>query len=796
MAHVRAKGRSAFSRLLIAFLGITLLASTALVVIFYFYSKNAAARRVRETVTQQLGEIERLFVQEHANGVARVLRRLNSSPVLEEYLAASEVERIVIGKKLERLFAQTIDDFQSIQSVSFFDALGVEAVGGTAKDSVAELNQGQLPKATEQFLNTLSKAQLGSIHVEGPLTDQTGRSFYLAAISKLDTDTGKLGGVVLAKVNLESFFNYLSGLHFQGENTVWVYGPHRAILKQPANSSVTFDGSAAMDHSLQSRPNFAEQGGGVMAYRDLSMLDGQPFLRVAVSVSSKLLLKDTLPILRFFAMIFVLSMGAVFVASFYVSRHFSQPIVDLARAADRLAKGDLSSRMEQEAGGEIQMLIDSFNHMAFSLEAREAEIKSNTKDLQARYQEILTLKAIGEIILGAADLAPVPRLVLERTMANGAYDLGNIRLLDRSGQSLEVAASQGYKNAENTGAHRRLVRDTVTGKFNIRGMSEGEARVEPDLNACEGLSTLKKEGIVSAIVVPVQAHGEVLGVIQVGCRAPRDFQPSEVNLLLTVGTQIGIAVQKARLFDDLKASKEEVEEANRALAVQSEELALSNRELEQFAYVASHDLQEPLRMVQSYTQLLRKRYYDKLDADANEFIAYAVEGAGRMQKLILDLLGFSRVGTRTSELASTNCDAVLSRSLLNLRVALEESGTTVHHDAMPTLMADESQLGQLFQNLIGNAIKFRNGMTPEIRVSAQRENGHWLFAVKDNGIGIDPAYSGRIFDIFQRLHSRDEYEGTGIGLAVCKKIVERHGGKIWVESAAGHGSTFYFTIPA
>ena len=226
-----------------------------------------------------------------------------------------------------------------------------------------------------------------------------------------------------------------------------------------------------------------------------------------------------------------------------------------------------------------------------------------------------------------------------------------------------------------------------------------------------------------------------------------------------------------------------------------EELNRSNEELERFAYIASHDLQEPLRMVASYTQLLSRRYKGKLDSDADEFISFAVDGANRMQRLIQDLLAYSQVGTKGRDLRDTSSEEALQRALFNLRGAIGDSGAQVTHDPLPTVVADEIQLVQLFQNLVGNAIKYQNSLVPAIHISATRNNKKkWMFAVKDNGLGIEPQYLERIFGMFQRLHKREEFTGTGIGLAICKKIVERHGGSISVESQLGKGSTFCFAL--
>ncbi|MCX6925918.1 MAG: ATP-binding protein [Verrucomicrobia bacterium] len=235
--------------------------------------------------------------------------------------------------------------------------------------------------------------------------------------------------------------------------------------------------------------------------------------------------------------------------------------------------------------------------------------------------------------------------------------------------------------------------------------------------------------------------------------------------------------------------------AEAALQQSTDDLKRSNRDLEQFAYVASHDLQEPLRAVGGYVKLLAHRFPDRLDDKARGYIEGAFEGATRMEQLIGDLLAYSRIGTRGGNFAHSALGPVLDQTLRNLLASIESAQATVTHDALPTLKVDATQMMQLFQNLIGNALKFQGESPARIHIGAQKQEGRWVFSVRDNGIGIEPQYYDKIFQIFKRLHTRKEYAGTGIGLAVCKKIVERHGGTIWVESQPGEGSTFYFSIP-
>jgi PAS domain S-box-containing protein len=271
------------------------------------------------------------------------------------------------------------------------------------------------------------------------------------------------------------------------------------------------------------------------------------------------------------------------------------------------------------------------------------------------------------------------------------------------------------------------------------------------------------------------------------------------------GNSVWLSLSGAPVFDEERQFRgyrgvgtdvTERKHGQTVLRAAHDELARSNTELQQFAYVASHDLQEPLRMIGSYTQLLERRYGDKLDQDAREFMDFIVDGATRMKQLIEDLLAYSRVGTRGKELRPVQTQGVLDRALVNLRAAIEQSSAAVTHDRLPEVNADDTQLAQLLQNLIANAIKFgKRDEAPRIHIGVEDAGGEWNFSVADNGIGIEPQYFERIFLVFQRLHTQDEYPGTGIGLAICKKVVERHGGRIWLESALGKGSTFRFTLP-
>ncbi len=344
--------------------------------------------------------------------------------------------------------------------------------------------------------------------------------------------------------------------------------------------------------------------------------------------------------------------------------------------------------------------------------------------------------------------------------------------LRKGGFSVSVVVVQTEAEfEEQLRAHRP---DVVIADYNL-----------PQWKGMEALEVLRREGLDIPLIVVSGALGDI-GAVECIKRGATDY------VLKDGLARLPEAVRRALQEKHVLRSRRQAEEE---LARKVEELGRSNAELEQFAYIASHDLQEPLRMVASYTQLLGERYRGKLGEDADKYIGYASEGAIRMQTLIQDLLAFSRVGRKGSTSRRVDCEAEIADVMMSMNLAVRESGARVTYAALPLVWADRSRMAQLFQNLIGNAIKFRGKDAPEISVRAEKAGSQWLFSVSDNGIGIAPQYAENIFVVFRRLHTRAEYPGNGIGLAICKKIVEHHGGKIWVESEAGHGSTFKFTLP-
>jgi len=411
-------------------------------------------------------------------------------------------------------------------------------------------------------------------------------------------------------------------------------------------------------------------------------------------------------------------------------------------------------------------------------QAREEALRLTREQAWQLRQQGLRV-AMAQALAGAEPLSEALHRCCEAVLQHvGAAAVG-VWLLNEKGDVLELAASVGAP-ALATATHARV-------RLYQPGLGRVAAQRVPVLGGSRAGDTLadpewlKAEGIVASAAAPLVLGERRVGVLAVYAQA--SLPEDAMEALGAAADPLAQGVERKRV--------------EHALTLRAEELARSNQDLEHFAYVASHDLQEPLRMVSSYTQLLSRRYRDRLDTDANDFIGFVLDGVDRMQRLIRDLLQYSRVAKQRKEFTLVDTEQILEQALSNLKPRIEESGALVTHEALPVVLADDVQLGQLFLNLLSNALKFRRSdVSPRIHISAQKQGDEWLFSVRDNGIGIAPEQVARLFVLFQRLHAQSEYPGTGIGLALCKRIVEGHGGQIRLESQPGDGSCFIFSLPA
>ncbi len=431
----------------------------------------------------------------------------------------------------------------------------------------------------------------------------------------------------------------------------------------------------------------------------------------------------------------------------------------------------VSTSVVRDADGDPKALV--------SLVQDITERKRSERRLAVQY-------SVSRVLVDAVSIDEAADRILQAVVEALDWSVGALWILDRQDNRLHCFAtwhtpSLGLTEFEAV-SKRTILQPGVglPGRVLTAGEPVWVADVLRDRNFPR-LHVAVKEGLHGAFGFPIRGERGVLGVIEILTRQAPPPDEELTHTVMALGNQIGQFIERKR--------------AEEALAERAADLARSNRELAQFAYVASHDLQEPLRMVSSFTQLLARRYRGRLDDDADEFISYAVDGASRMQVLINDLLAYSRVGTRGNPPVPTPSDAALDRALDNLHATIEESGAEIIREPLPVVIGDQAQLVQLFQNLLSNAMKFRGDRVPKVQIRAEPAGKEWIFSIRDNGIGIDPQYAEQVFVIFQRLHTRVEYPGTGIGLAICKKIVERHGGRIWVESEPGKGTTFFFALP-
>ena len=617
---------------------------------------------------------------------------------------------------------------------------------------LTEMGERQNVAVTQAFMNSLSPQLTSFLAIADQLEDDELRA-HEETIKLHKTVIGRMNAVSVVKIKIYN----LAG------RTVFSTDAKQIGENKAGNAGYLAARSGDVISEITHRDTFSSFE-GVIADRDLiSSYVPIPYGAAGNRVEAVFeLYQDITPLLkRLHETQRLLTQGViVMLGCFYLILMF------IVRRADRIMK-------RQEIHRQVA--------------ARDLALR--TEELERSYRDTQTLHEIGCAILQTPDHSVALKNILAHCLATGGFDVGVIRLVEAGTQRYRLAAHLGYRDQANIESYHASLHDGASGRLSEKMMLTGAPVVDENVQAGTGLRTFKKEGVETAVVVPVQAEDRILGILQFGSRTPKKLQPGELRFLVGVGNLVGIAAQKNQMFENVIEAKAKLEQTVK-------DLELSNTELQQFAYVASHDLQEPLRMITGYTNLLAKRYHGKLDDSADEFIAFAVDGANRMRVLINDLLTYSRVGSNGKNPAPVDCELILSQTLAALGPAIQESAGKVTHDRLPTVNGDDVQLGQLFQNLIGNALKYRNSVPPIVQIGCRRRQDDWLFSIRDNGIGIDPRFAEKIFVIFQRLHTREQYPGTGIGLAVCKRIIERHGGRIWVESELGQGSTFQFTLPA
>lgn len=488
--------------------------------------------------------------------------------------------------------------------------------------------------------------------------------------------------------------------------------------------------------------------------------------------------------------------------SYYISLYISHPIKKLAQGAQVIGSGNLDYKFKLKQKDEIGRLSRVFDKMTSDLKkilASRDELNSEVNERRKKEEDLAKLNRIhralsdtSHALMKADDEKRFVQDICDIINKDCGYTMILFNYVEHDkAKSVRPVAYAGLEN----GYVEKLKLSWGENEYGRgpTGIAIRTARaavcmnIETDNNFGPWRNEALKRGYMSSIVLPLIDDNNVFGTINIYSNKPDSFSEDEVNLLMEMVNRISFGIVTLRSRIQLNREREKLQHL-------SLELQRSNNELQDFANIVSHDLREPLRAVTGFMELLKMRYSDKLDEKAKEFIDFAMGGGKNMKNMLNGLLEFSRVRTEGVKFSEIDVNTVLSDAMSNLQLKITENAAQITSDKLPKIKGDAAQLTQLLQNLIQNALKFRNARIPKIHVGAKRQDNNWLFYVRDNGIGIDPKYQERIFLIFHRVHSQREYEGTGVGLAVCKRIVERHGGKIWVESELGKGSTFFFTI--
>lgn len=750
------------------------LAGSILIVSTYNIQKNHAIEHQSENAKHAAQEVEN-FVVQIENGLDIVAHIGNLKNQSETNL---------------QIFLSKVESYQN--------ALGDLALLEESGKVLAQVSRRQIliedePRDRSQeeaFTQVVEK----KVTYYGPVTfdEYTGEPYMTMAVPIIDARSGLVSAVIISDIRIKSVWELIADINLGESSLVYIVDSQGGVIAHH-NPSLVLQGTTFDVPDVAGIHSGLNGDKVVLAVHEL-LLGEQKFLVIAERPLAKALYLTIRTVLAMSILILIAIVATIMVGSL-VMRQLVQPIEALSGKAKVIAEGDLNQRADVNSDDEVGVLAEAFNHMASELggmlESLEKQVDERTRALKDAQLATLSMMEDAEEARQKTERVNEDLKAAQIATMNIMMDIEDARIKMEQ-VNMDLSQEKAYSDQIINSIPGVFYVFDEHGKFirwndNFSEITEYSHKEISQIHPIQLFSGDDAELIASRIQLVFKtghSDAEANFTTKSGRKVPyylTGYRTLIDNKPLLIGTGVDIS---ERIL------------AEEALAVKAAELERSNEELEQFAYVASHDLQEPLRMVASYLQLLDRRYSDKLGQDAREFIDFAVDGATRMKRLINDLLVYSRVGTSGDPFTSTDLDDVLDKVLVNLTATIRENHAIITFDGLPAVLSDETQMIQLFQNLIGNAIKFRQPeVPPHIHIEAEQKNGVWEFSVADNGIGFDLQFSERIFVIFQRLHGKDEYSGTGIGLAISKRIIERHGGKIWAESQPGLGTTFYFTLP-
>lgn len=735
-------GLSIFPRLLIAFVGVVIVMSSILTAVFYVFSRKSVEKQTEEYVRQQFQTISYNFGSELRNALVKDLQLLDSNPLLDEFLMSSEAEREVTARAVERSFLESLKASRSYQSITFVDASGREAVKVDWSGRVRKRHfVGDRP-----LFARLRAGKPGSIEMEGPFTDQYGNILFSTGIYKTDEDIGKFGGAVIIDYNLEEFFNYAGRIKIFDKNPVWLFAPDGTILKRQARDQSGFDPRGYFAKGFQRDPLLTMVDDGMLVYQDLSIIPDRPLLRLAISIPSSLLLRDMRSLLRFFFLVFAASIALISVIAYYLARYLSGPIIELAAAASRIARGERSAQVLVKATGEVQMLVDSFNRMADDLEKTTV-----SRD----YVDNIINNMMDTLIVASPD-GRIVRLNAAACVLLG-YDEEEL-----VGQPLDLIIANAPGAGENMG--NELMRETIySGERFYRVKDGGRVPV-----------------LFSSSVIYDAQHA-VAGIV---CVAQDITERKRAEAQLK-----GYSEELAEINEELKTFAYIVSHDLRAPLVNikgfSDELLFSIEEIKPVLEKHLADIEE--RQRQRYSLILEK--------DIPEALKFIGSSVRRMDNLINAILKLSRAGLRKLNPEPLQTEEFVQTILHTLAHQIDTRRVTVTLERLPDLVADRTAVEQIFGNLLDNAVKYLEpGRPGRITISADRVSDEVVFRIRDNGRGMSKEDIPKAFEIFRRVGKQDA-PGEGMGLAYVKTLIRLLGGRIWCESEPGVGTTFSFSLP-